>query len=274
MHEGIEAAFRPDVRVGYVRNIVGLGGVVAGECADVSRGNVEEFRRGIDEAPDEPGACDAIDLRSLAGHPARRRRIRDGRAVVRAPAVESADEAPCAKSAAGERGGDARAQRLAVLAIDDDSTPGFQRLRPQVDGVGVPADRAGDQRRVAPEVRARAHVDDDRRRKRFSILGEARRDGLRPAASLGLSFCPHIAAKQNLDGAAVGGAGRLRKPLAQSYGAAGRRVNRQMRPSSICTSTDSPAAMLPVSGGSTMKQFACDIEDRMPEPWSPVVRTV
>ena len=28
------------------------------------------------------------------------------------------------------------------------------------------------------------------------------------------------------------------------------------------------------SVGSTMKQFACDIDDRMPEPWSPVVRTV
>src|SRR5438067_1049172 len=50
-----------------------------------------------------------------------------------------------------------------------------------------------------------------------------------------------------------------------------RRVRRrgpQMSPSRSCTSTSSPAAMLPVSLGSTMKQFACDIEDRMPEPWS------
>ena len=48
----------------------------------------------------------------------------------------------------------------------------------------------------------------------------------------------------------------------------------QISPSSNCTATRSPAAQLPVSAESTMKQFACDIDDRIPEPWSPVVRTV
>ena len=48
----------------------------------------------------------------------------------------------------------------------------------------------------------------------------------------------------------------------------------QMRPSSNWTSTRSPAAQLPVSADSTMKQFACDIDERIPEPCSPVVRTV
>ena len=37
-------------------------------------------------------------------------------------------------------------------------------------------------------------------------------------------------------------------------------------PSSSCTSTVSPAATSPTAVPSTMKQFACDIDDRMPEP--------
>ena len=50
----------------------------------------------------------------------------------------------------------------------------------------------------------------------------------------------------------------------------GRGRQHQTRPSNICTSTTVPAGALPWSTGSTMKQFACDIEDRMPEPCSPV----
>src|SRR5947207_3272594 len=53
-----------------------------------------------------------------------------------------------------------------------------------------------------------------------------------------------------------------------------RRAGCQMSPSRSCTSTSSPAATLPVSLDSTTKQFASDIDDRIPEPWSPVVRTV
>src|SRR2546430_8169239 len=59
-------------------------------------------------------------------------------------------------------------------------------------------------------------------------------------------------------------------PIQRDRGADFRRAEfirplRQMSPSSNCTSTSSPAAMLPVSLASTMKQFACDIDDKMPE---------
>jgi hypothetical protein len=67
---------------------------------------------------------------------------------------------------------------------------------------------------------------------------------------------------QNLDERFVDAAGRLRTaPLTILYNAA-----RQIKPSSNCTSTASPAATLPVAVSSTMKQLACDIDDRMPEP--------
>ena len=41
---------------------------------------------------------------------------------------------------------------------------------------------------------------------------------------------------------------------------------RYSRPSRSCTSTIAPASTLPQSAGSTMKQFARDIDDRMPDP--------
>ena len=53
-----------------------------------------------------------------------------------------------------------------------------------------------------------------------------------------------------------------------------RRPALQTSPSSSCTSTGVPASRSPASAGSTMKQFACDIDDSTPEPCSPVVRTV
>ena len=48
----------------------------------------------------------------------------------------------------------------------------------------------------------------------------------------------------------------------------------QITPSSTCTSTIVPGVTLPWSVGRMMKQFASDIERRMPEPCSPVTRTL
>ena len=49
--------------------------------------------------------------------------------------------------------------------------------------------------------------------------------------------------------------------------------HRYINPSSSCTSTISPCATLPVCIGRTMKQLARDIDERIPDPWSPVVWT-
>src|SRR5215218_6219056 len=51
--------------------IVGGGAEFGRLGEDLAGGDVDELGIGLDEAPDQPGAGDAIDLRALAGNPLR-----------------------------------------------------------------------------------------------------------------------------------------------------------------------------------------------------------
>src|ERR1700726_5182990 len=51
--------------IDVVRNSAGL----LRDGDDLILGNIDEFRVGIDEAPDEPGTGDAVDLRVFSRHP-------------------------------------------------------------------------------------------------------------------------------------------------------------------------------------------------------------
>ena len=141
-----------------------------------------EHRERIDEAADQPGASDAIDLRPLARHPHARLGERDvdawrfarhqrsaGRREGFDPALEDGDVDPfCRKQRRSER-----ADIVAVDAIDDHRPPGGQVARPIGGGHVVAPDGAGDACRGRPKHLLAAHVDDER-----TIGGADQRDQL------------------------------------------------------------------------------------------------
>ena len=51
------------------RNVVGDCSLTLGDGGHLVRGNIEEFGVLVDEAPDEPGAGDAIDLGVFTSNP-------------------------------------------------------------------------------------------------------------------------------------------------------------------------------------------------------------
>jgi len=50
-------------------NVEGSGAEAVGHAPDFGGGYEQEYRGGIDEAPDQPGAGDAIDLRAGSRDP-------------------------------------------------------------------------------------------------------------------------------------------------------------------------------------------------------------
>src|SRR5579862_7345788 len=99
--ERIEGTTLAVVRKMHVCNIVRNRIFVGGRCEYLRCRNVKELRVGIDEPRDEPGTCDAIDLRPFARDPARRgaARLRIDGAVRRDPCGETTREVMCAKTA-------------------------------------------------------------------------------------------------------------------------------------------------------------------------------
>jgi hypothetical protein len=76
----------------------------SGKAADFVRPHVVKDRFGIDEAPNEPRASDAIDLRPLARHPLRRCLSRPPpcREALAPPFVDTACEKKCLDAAVNE----------------------------------------------------------------------------------------------------------------------------------------------------------------------------
>ena len=198
--EGIEAALRADVRIVDIRDVVGGGAMGRGEGAHFGTRHVEELRRRIDEAPDEPRAGNPVDLRPLACDPAGRCRERLRGVALGAPLLETAGDIARVKATRAQSGACALAYLVTAHAIDDDRAPRLDRGGPSFDRLGQASQGAGDDLSILFECRLPAHVDERGRRKcREPLLqfngSDSRIHGfqLPPAA--------WAATKQNLDGA-------------------------------------------------------------------------
>jgi len=106
LHERVEAAAHALVRNVNVGNVVRRRFALLGRREHFLRRHVDEFRLGIDQATDQPRACDAVDLRPLARHPARARSrgFRVERAAFRFPGFDSALQILRRDAALDERG--------------------------------------------------------------------------------------------------------------------------------------------------------------------------
>ena len=162
-----------------------------GDRGHFGRRNEEENGGRIDEAPDQPGTGDAVDLRTLARHPdgaasrVARRKLhrRQERQVGPCPGEEAAFEALRADASVSQPGRDAVAE-LQTLLADDDRRPVAEFRRPVRRLGRGPPDRGRDKTRVYGEIVSVTDVDDGRTVRRpnkagklFSRYGIDRRHG-------------------------------------------------------------------------------------------------
>ena len=126
----------------------------------------------VDEAPDQPGTGDTVDLRPRAGHPDRspavvaRRQLffGDKGGLRRAPGLEAAFENLGSLAKGAKMRGDTVAELLAFLA-QNDGWP-RQAFRPIRHGAVVAPYRSGQQTRIGSEILVVANVDNHRRVRR------------------------------------------------------------------------------------------------------------
>src|SRR5688572_8492913 len=142
-------------------DVVGSRRFFSSRSVDFRYWDIEKLRPRIDEAAHQPRAGDAVDLRPLAGHPARR-------GVWRLGSELSAFLAPMLYTALEIL----RAQRLrrvlahfvAVHAVDDQGGAAREGLRPVGDRGGIASQRPADQIFRFEKALVAPHVDDERRR--------------------------------------------------------------------------------------------------------------
>src|SRR5207237_10507789 len=108
------------------------------------RRDVEELRVAVDEPRDEPRAGNAIDLRTLARHPAGTRveRLVVELSAGALPRLESAFEIARGDAGLFERGGDTLAHLMATHAIHDHAARARHGTRPCLHFPGDPAQPA------------------------------------------------------------------------------------------------------------------------------------
>src|SRR3546814_1396443 len=95
-------------------------------------------RLAVDEAPDEPGAGDAVDLGPLAGHPlagslarrARQRRLADRRPACRAVGFDAALKETGIETERAQQADRTEAHLVAVHAVDDGGPAGLESPAP------------------------------------------------------------------------------------------------------------------------------------------------
>src|SRR6185503_14014949 len=99
---------------------------------------------GIDEARDQPGARDAVDLRPLAGHPARRgaRGLLVERVAAPSPRFDAALEIGRLDTAAREHLRRALAHLAPVCAVDDDARGPGKLIGPARDRLWIAPERS------------------------------------------------------------------------------------------------------------------------------------
>jgi hypothetical protein len=148
LQHGIERAVFPAMREGDVRDIE--GDRIAGACLgqDVVRRHIMEAGERIDEATDEPGAGDAIDLRACSRNPGCRTRAVMDRGLPKmgipccSPALNSVDEMARLEAGQPQFGRCVLAYVVAVYASDDDAFVRRHIGVPSGDPFGVAMDAA------------------------------------------------------------------------------------------------------------------------------------
>ena len=151
-------------------DVEGRGLEALGDGQDFRRRHEQEHGLRIDEAPDEPRAGDAVDLRPRPRHPHRAAALVAGRQLVGAheqlaaslPGLEAALQRLCVQPIVAHQGGDALAELEPFLTGDDDA---LARVVADPCGGGAEVAPAGawQQPRVGGVVLIDAHVDDGRR---------------------------------------------------------------------------------------------------------------
>jgi hypothetical protein len=165
LEKGIEAAELAVVREVHVGNVVR-------QCVPFSRRlehflgrHVVELGFPVDEARDEPGTGDPVDLRALARHPARRAvpRLRIERAFRRLPSLEAAFQIARRDTGFAQGRCDALADLMSVNAVNHYRIGAWQGLGPCVRLPRLATKRAGNHRIGFHKGRPAADVDDDGR---------------------------------------------------------------------------------------------------------------
>src|SRR5437868_14095717 len=116
----------------HVFDIEGYGVEALADRNDLGRHHEQKYRVGIDEAPDQPGAGDAVDLRPRAGHPngaplrvaGRQFRGRHQGKLGSLPALKTALERFRTHVEVSQPGRSALGELLAAQADDDGRTSG------------------------------------------------------------------------------------------------------------------------------------------------------
>ena len=149
------AAVAPEHTLAF--DVEGCRPEALGDALDLGGRDEQEHGAGIDEATDEPGAGDAVDLGPGARHPDRaplrvaRRQLRLGhhRQVGGRPAERAAVKRLRRHALVTQPGGDALAELESLLA-DHDGGAAAELGRPLGHGSVRAPDRARDQARVGP----------------------------------------------------------------------------------------------------------------------------
>ena len=149
-------------------NIERRGTEPVGDALDLRRRHEQEHRARIDEAADQPGTGDAVDLRPRSGDPdrapvpveLRHARSRNERQARLLPAHEAVFQRIGGNAAVPQPSRDPFAELFALLADDDGRTSG-EFAGPVRDIAMGTARRAGNQSGVRLEVVVGADVDKD-----------------------------------------------------------------------------------------------------------------
>src|SRR5262249_22360720 len=152
-----------------------------GYARDLSWHNEKKRRVGVDEAADQPGTSDAIDLRTIARHPDRAAFIVARRQLVGAnqgltsflPGLEPAFQRLCVDALVSEPSGRALAQLFPALAHDNHALAAVVRC-PAADGTVIAPQRTRHQPWIDTVVVVDAHIDDSRRVREADLARELR----------------------------------------------------------------------------------------------------
>ena len=149
LHHDVEGAELAAVAPEHPLDVEGRRVEAVGHRRYLGGRDEQEHGSRVHEAPDQPGAGDAVDLRPGVGHPHRTAAGVPGRKVVgadqqaagRRPGVEPALQRLGGRAEVAQPGRDTLAELLAALA-DDSDRPGTEPVRPVSDGVDVAPHRA------------------------------------------------------------------------------------------------------------------------------------
>src|SRR5258707_1235113 len=128
--------------------------------------HVDEFCIGIDEASDQPGTSNTIDLWVFSRHPLARGRpdVAACRHSLFGPTSNTAFQEVCFDSHEAQCSGHALANFASVNAVGDDLAPARQISSPLFDMVRRAMKRVGHERIGVGKISIAPHVDYDRRR--------------------------------------------------------------------------------------------------------------